>query len=902
MDFILCPSCQGEGQIKGKQCSSCRGEGVNSWFGGYALFWYKQPQGGELLACRMDRFLQIFFQVALILFGLLGLLSLTTIVFDLRSWSAYWSWFALENRTLLLVFWFSLLGDLYLYYSFQRIREEKEKIKPTSFIRGRTPPSSWPEINSLSARFRINVAEALSWEAEAIVYRAWQMAKKLNHRQVEPLHILAGSLKDADVTLLINRLGLNWSSLKNEISGRLNELERRDKGQGIAFSLAAKKAFLTAYQLAGEKERLSVGPLELLEALFYFDGPVKEIFYQLEIGLQEIKNVCLWIDTYSKLSQKSFQFSAEARLKPKKEMNRAYTAIATPNLDAYSQDLTQIAAQGYIPMCMNRKKEMDEIFRILESGNQGVLLVGQPGVGKKSIINGIVRRMVAEDVPEVLKDKRLVSLSLSRLVAGASRPGETERRIQLILQEIARSGNIVLFVRDIHNISGIRTTEGELDISEILAEAAKNMSFYVLATSNPREYKRLIEGRPLGEAFQRVNIKEPDKNATIQILEFKVAFIESRQQVYFSYPSLEEAVKLANRYLHERFLPEKAIHLLEEAATYVQGTKGKHSVVYKEDVAHLVSQKTGIPVTKVSKTESEKLLNLEEKIHSRIIDQNEAVDMVAQALRRARTELRSQERPIANLLFLGPTGVGKTELAKTVTDIYFGSRERMIRVDMSEYQTKGSVERLIGSETQGGQLTDHVKENPFSLLLLDEIEKAHPDILNIFLQVMDDGRLTDARGRMVDFTNLILIGTSNAGTDFIQEEIRKNTSVEKIQEILMREKLKSYFRPEFLNRFDGLIVFKPLSREDVRDITKLMLKQFSQRLEKKGIVLQVTDEAIVELSEKGYDPAFGARPLRRVIQNQVEDTLAKYLLEDKIKRGDTVILGQGGEIKIESGR
>ena len=312
-------------------------------------------------------------------------------------------------------------------------------------------------------------------------------------------------------------------------------------------------------------------------------------------------------------------------------------------------------------------------------------------------------------------------------------------------------------------------------------------------------------------------------------------------------------------------------------------------------MAALVAEKTNIPVTKLTEKESTKLLNLEEQIHKRLIGQNEAVNMVAAALRRARTELRSQKKPIVNLLFLGPTGVGKTELAKTVTEVYFGKENRMIRLDMSEYQEKGSINRLIGvpGGEKGGLLTESVRLNPSSLLLLDEIEKAHPDILNVFLQVMDDGRLTDALGRTINFTNLIIICTSNAGTDFIQEEIVKGTSVEIITETLIQEKLKPYFRPEFLNRFDGIVVFKPLGMEEIKQITKLLLKKLIKQLEEKGIILKATDEAITELAKAGFDPAFGARPLRRTIQNQVSDVLAKLLLTKKIGRRDIVILEKG---------
>jgi len=458
-----------------------------------------------------------------------------------------------------------------------------------------------------------------------------------------------------------------------------------------------------------------------------------------------------------------------------------------------------------------------------------------------------------------------------------------------------------LFIKDIHNLVGIKTTEGELDISEILADALKRRLFWLISTSNPREYRRLIEGRALEEVLTKIEIKEPEKNETIQILEANVLGIEAAQEVYFSYQALEKAYELSSRFIYERFLPSKAILLLEEVAVYVKSSRGRGLVVTGEDVAALVSSKTKIPLTKITETESEKLLGLEERIHQRIVDQDEAVKMVATALRRARVELRSLKRPIANLLFLGPTGVGKTELAKTVAEVYFGDEKNMLRFDMSEYQNKADIIRLIGAPDGSfeGLLTSAVLKSPFSLLLLDEIEKTHPDILNLFLQVMDDGRLTEATGRVVDFTNIILIGTSNAGTEFIQEEIEKGTDVSEIQRILTREKLKAYFRPEFLNRFDGIIVFKPLGMEEIKQITKLLLKKTEKQLLEKGINLEVTEEAVSELAQAGFDPIYGARPLARAIQERVSDVLAKYLLTGKLTRRQTVLLKAGGEIEVK---
>jgi len=380
--------------------------------------------------------------------------------------------------------------------------------------------------------------------------------------------------------------------------------------------------------------------------------------------------------------------------------------------------------------------------------------------------------------------------------------------------------------------------------------------------------------------------------------------IEHKYKVFFTYDAIEKSVRLSQRYVHDQFLPAKAVKVLEEAAI-AASARGARTWVTGEDVARVISDKTKVKITRITEEESVKLLNLEDRIHQRIVNQEEAVNLVASALKRARAELRDEKRPIVNLMFLGPTGVGKTELAKTVSEIYFGGEDKMIRVDMSEYQNQESINRLIGSPpgfrggTAGGYLTDAVRKAPFSLVLLDEFEKAHPDILNLFLQVMDDGRLTDGAGRTIDFTNSIIIATSNAGTQEIQDGMRQGKSIEVIQEQLMSEVLKPYFRPELLNRFDSIVLFKPLSMDHVIQIARLMLNQVRKRLEQKGIILKVTNEAVTELAEAGYDPTMGARPLRRVIQERVDNALADHLLSGQLGRRDIAILEPGGKIKVE---
>lgn len=910
MKFIICPSCKGRGQLQEKKCLVCGNREIYGFFGGYLLFLDKIFSKGEIIIYAIKNFFKILFRILLILFGFWGILCLVKIILNLPEVSILnfitdflnkLSFLDYSKDKLWLIFWGSILADCFVIYSIEKERDERIKVKPwvsrkTEFI------DNWENAHKKSDKLKIDVADALAKESIKVIQKASVLAYKFKHRQIYPIHLFMASLSDSDINLVLKRLGIDIKKLKEKTSEILSRIEKQ-KTKNIGYSLESQKVFLKAYQIAGKDKLAVLTPLEILQSLVQFEGRVKEIFYDLEISADDIRNVCLWIEIYEALRKKQQHFKGQARFKPKGPINKAYTAVATPTLDVYSEDLTQIARNGLLNICMDREGEISDVYRILEGG-KGAILVGEPGTGKTTIINGLARKMVIEDVPKVFRDKRLVSLSLPSLVAGASRSGEVEQRLQKILYEVARSGNIILFIKDIHNMIGIRTTEGELDISEILASILRKGSFPIIATSTPREYRRLIEGQSLSEVFSKVRINEPEKNITIQILESKAAYIEAKEKVYFSYQALNQSVELSTRYLHEKFLPEKAITLLKEAAIRVRNRRGERSIIYAKDIAQLVSEITNISLTKITEKESEKLLNLEFEIHKRLIDQNEAVDAVSSALRRARTDLRSEKRPIVNLLFLGPTGVGKTELSKTVTEVYFGNEERMIRLDMSEYQEKSSITRLIGSleSNQGGQLTEAVRKSPSAVLLLDEIEKAHPDILNIFLQVMDEGRLTDATGRVIDFTNLIIIATSNAGTDFIQEQINKKTPVEVITEILIQEKLKPYFRPEFLNRFDGVVVFKPLNREDIKKIAKLLLKKLTKQIEEKGIKFRATEEAIAELAEAGYDPAFGARPLRRVLQNRVIDLLAKLLLEGKIERRDEVILNKGGKVEVNKAK
>jgi ATP-dependent Clp protease ATP-binding subunit ClpC len=908
--FLLleCPICQGSAFENGKDCQRCGERGVYGWLEGNVLYWSKKIDTLHIFEEEIERTVKALINGFLIFFGVLGLIAAFITMMKLTGEVGhFWDFLKLKNG-LMGIFAITLLTDLYAYYRMQRESVLEKTVKPKQFDPLLTEESAstlFEAAITSEKKKMIEVAAAYTVGSRRIIDQSWQLAKKFKNQQAYPLHVLATLLSSSEVKVMLARLGVDWNKLVEKISRSFQKIPRGNGGE-TGLSSDFRKVLLSAYAEAYNARQARVEVTHLFTAVIKIDELSQEIFYDLEIELDEIVNVAEWLNIQQRLREKWRRWRGKAIYKSKGVMDKAMTAQATPLLDRFSHDFTQLARRGVLSPCIGRDNELEGTLRIIEGG-KNVILVGNPGVGKTSIVEGIAELMASEEVPEILQDKRFISLSVASLVGAAGRQGELEGLLLQIINEIARSGNIVLFIDNIQNMVGVSTQGAEnLDISDIFANALKQGLFYCIATTTPLDYRRYIEtSTALTSVFERVKVEEMDTNGAIRVLEGKAGMVEGKNQVYFSYDSIDKIVTLSERYIQDRYLPEKAISLMEEVGVYVRRKRGKKSIVTGEDVAEIISSKTNVPVTKITEKETEKLLNLEEHIHERMVDQEEAVKAVSTALRRARAELRDIGRPIVNLLFLGPTGVGKTELAKTVAEIYFGSEDNMIRLDMSEYQEKSSISRLIGAppgysgSAHGGFLTEAVRARPFSLLLLDEIEKAHPDILNIFLQVMDDGRLTDTQGRTIDFTNAIIIATSNAGTSLIQDRIREKVPLSTIKDELINEALKPYFRPEFLNRFDNIILFKPLNFNEIVLIVDLMLKKVENRLAEKGIRLEATKEAKDELAKKGFDPKFGARPLRRAIQDQVDSALANYLLQGKIGRRDVAVLETGGRISVK---
>ncbi|NUM25310.1 MAG: ATP-dependent Clp protease ATP-binding subunit [Candidatus Buchananbacteria bacterium] len=906
LTFLSCPTCGGQGYQNGKHCLDCETVSVIAWDGSRVLQWGKKIDFLHIAQEKLELTVKNTINFLLLLVGLVGVAFLGWFIYDFTQTKFTLNQILSAHDWRLLLFWLSVLTDGYLYYRFQREVEKISYIPKKKFDQApvQLPAVTWPQAKNIGKAKKEEISKYFNFEAQTAISKAWELANKYDDAYVNPIHLLISLLTFQQTQIIFSRLGIPFNNLKSKIRNNLTFQSPKTQDP-VAFSQSVWQIIYNAYFRAYQLRQKKVDVTELLEELANQDNEVKELLYDLNVTSDKIQNVVAWLRIRKQLTENWNRFRRRASLKPKGNMDRAMTAIATPVIDAFSNDMTYLARSGYLMPCVGREQQIEDIFNIMQGANRrSALLVGNPGVGRNTIVEGIANLMAEEAVPEFLQDKRLVSLSIAKLVSGTT-PTQAQERLMMIINEIRRSGNIVLYINDIHNMVGISAgQQGSIDLADVLSQALNTNTVLAIASTTPNDYRRYLEGKSsIDNVFQKVEIKEVSGNEAIQILESKVGSFEYKNEVFFSYDAIAQTVKLSERYLHDRYLPEKAIEIIEEVSAVVRQQKGKNAIVTANDVALVVSRKTNIPLTEITQEESAKLLGLEDKIHQRVIDQTEAVKMVSAALRRARAEMRDISRPIVNLLFLGPTGVGKTELAKTVAEVYFGDEKNMIRLDMSEYQEKSSISRLIGAppgmgSSEGGYLSEAIRKNPFSLILLDELEKAHPDILNIFLQIMDDGRLTDNIGRTIDFTNSIIIATSNAGTRFIQDKVKEGQSVEQIKQQLMDVELHQYFRPEFLNRFDGIIVFKPLSIQNVEEIAKLMTKKVAKNLEEKGITLEVEPQALAELAQQGYDPEFGARPLRRIIQEKVQDPIANELLAGKIGRRDTIIFGVGGRINV----
>ena len=787
-------------------------------------------------------------------------------------------------------------------------------------------------------------------QAKEALSLAVGMAESLNHGYVGTEHLLIGLLQEGTgvAARVLEENGVEESKVVELVSQLISPNTSVQMAENAAYTPRARRVIENSYREAVRFKAAQIGTEHILIAILREgDCVASRLLNTMGISVQK-----LYIDLLAAMGEDAPSIKDEMQ-----RGNSGKRGSSTPALDSYSRNLTQMALDGKLDPVIGREHEIQRVIQILSRRTKNnPCLIGEPGVGKTAVVEGLAQRIAAGDVPDTIADKRVMTLDLSGMVAGSKYRGEFEERIKKVIAEVVEAKDVLLFIDEIHTIIGAGGAEGALDASNILKPSLARGELQLIGATTINEYRKYIEkDSALERRFQPVTVDEPSEEESIAILKGLRSRYEEHHRVEITDDALEAAVKLSSRYINDRFLPDKAIDLIDEAASkvrlsnYTKPSKIKDYeaqiddleeekesairdeayekagdikkkqeklketrklVVGENEVADVVAGWTKIPVKKLAQEESERLKNLEGILHERVVGQEEAVTAVSKAIRRGRIGLKDPKRPIGSFLFLGPTGVGKTELSKALAEAMFGTESSLIRVDMSEYMEKHSVSKMIGSPPgyvgyeEGGQLSEKVRRNPYSVILFDEIEKAHPDVFNILLQVLDDGHITDAQGRKIDFKNTIIIMTSNAGAENIIAPKRLGFGVAtdaKADHEFMKgrvmEEVKRLFKPEFLNRIDEIIVFHQLTKEHMKGIADIMLRGIEKRSkEQLGITLTVNEAAKDLLIDKGYDDKYGARPLRRTIQSLLEDKMAEEILDGKLKKGVNV------EVDCEEGK
>ncbi len=790
--------------------------------------------------------------------------------------------------------------------------------------------------------------------AQQVLVLAQDEARRLSHNFIGTEHLLLGLVKEGAgiAARVLQNAGVDFTQLRQEVEKIIPQGEKNPP-QSISYTPRAKRVIELAIEESQNLGHNYVGTEHLLLGLLREgEGIAAQVLTNMGIDLKRARKEVIQL------------LGGEESSSSSGSLRESKSGQQTPTVDTFGRDLTRLAQEGKLDPVVGREKEIERVIQVLSRRTKNnPCLIGEPGVGKTAIAEGLAQKIAEEDIPEILNGKRVVTIELSAIVAGTKYRGEFEERLRKLLQELRQAGNIIMFIDELHTIIGAGAAEGAIDASNILKPALARGELQCIGATTIDEYRKHVErDSALERRFQPIQVEEPTKEESVAILKGLRDRYEAHHKVKITDEAVEASVALSDRYITDRYLPDKGIDLIDEAASRVriknyttppdlkemqekvenlkhekeaavrnqefelaaklrdQEQKMKEEldelkkeweqkkgvsdqvVVTEEDVSYIVSSWTGIPVRKILEEESERLLKLEEILHERVIGQNEAVTAVSKAVRRARAGLKDVKRPIGSFIFLGPTGVGKTELGRALAEALFGDEKAIVRLDMSEFMEKHTVARLIGAPPgyvgyeEGGQLTEKVRRKPYSVVLFDEIEKAHPDVFNALLQILEDGRLTDGKGRTVDFRNAVIIMTSNVGAMYINKQPKvgfraddENKDYEQMKDRVLEE-LRKTFRPEFLNRLDEIIVFHALNEEHIFQIVDIMLEELNQRVAEYSMKLEISQEAKDKLVKEGFDPQLGARPLRRVIQKRLEDGISEEMLQGNISPGDNVLV------------
>lgn len=851
-------------------------------------------ESGRVSQERLRRFLDNLVGILLWSLLFLGLLALVVGLYEgyLTNGLNYFlaPRFLLETSTFGLIFWFSVLTDLYLWARTVQKNQENEDTN-ILVLEERLAQTERETI--------LDVYDFFNREAKIVWNNSLKFAQK---RKTETARLLAESktnlpdrvlatdlllslLQNRSVITLFYRIGVNVDEVR-EIIKNYSLLAGEKTNPAENFGQIPFIALNEALKLHNK----TIDPLMLLCALpacVSDEHIIQAIFLNINLNQEKLENIAAWIFHLKLLSEDLRLFKKLARFKPDSDINTGLTSVPTVYLDRYGQDLTRLAKYGRLPVALGRAADLKEIFKLATAGTGNIVIKGEVGSGRTTLINELAYRMASEQVPAVYQDKRLVRLDIAGILGSGQK---TESLFVQTLKEAAFSGNIILVLEDIQELTQTVSASG-LSLLEILINFLESHKLIVIATTTVEAYSDYLHDAPnFEQVFNPYELRHLSRNEIILACCIRASLLEIHNSCIFKFQAIEQAVDLSDVYIRGQNQPQKAIAVLVEAASRAKHQNNK--VVTEELIQKILSEKTHIPAETLKEDETEKLLHLEELMGRRVIGQRSAVTAVAEGLRRARSGLNTGSRPLASFLFLGPTGVGKTEIARTLADIYFGEDKFLLRLDMSEFRGPDGMEKLLGraDSSLDTPIIRHIKNYPFCLLLLDEFEKASPEIINLFLQILEDGRLTSGRGETLDLTHTLIIATSNAGGNEIQDGIKQGLSVDQIKTRLFNHTLRQFFPPELLNRFDAVVVFSPLSQSEIEQVSLLQLQSLQKELLQKGIKANFTLNVARDIAQNAFDPSLGARPIRRYVQDHLESFIAKLLLQKKLKRGSIITI------------